>query len=167
MTSAAAKIQDKSSAAPDSDAYVLLTRLIERLHRRHLDVLRFELDRLGIANISAAQVLMLTKIKDQSISVRDLVERGYYLGSNASYNIKQLVDSGLVEQERSLHDRRSIRVRLSDKGKELCARVAEAEEHHAQALGTSAEDRKALEGASQLLRRLEIAWADYLHDQAL
>ena len=166
MTSAAAKLHEKPSTA-DSDAYVLLTRMIERLHRRHLDVLRFELDRLGVSNVSAAQVLMLTKIRDQSISVRDLVERGYYLGSNASYNIKQLADCGLVEQERSPHDRRSIRVRLSDKGKELCARVAEAEERHAQALGSAAEDRKALEGASQLLRRLEIAWADYLHDQAL
>lgn len=167
VTSPAAKLQEKPSAASDSDAYVLLTRMIERLHRRHLDVLRFELDRLGVANISAAQVLMLTKIRDQSISVRDLVERGYYLGSNASYNIKQLVDSGLVEQERSAHDRRSIRVRLSDKGKELCARVAEAEERHAHVLGSSAEDRKALEGVSQVLRRLEIAWADYLHDQTL
>jgi len=167
VSSAAAKLHEKPSAAVDSDAYVLLTRMIERLHRRHLDVLRFELDRLGVGEISAAQVLMLTKIKDQSISVRDLVERGYYLGSNASYNIKQLVDSGLVEQERSTHDRRSIRVRLSDKGKELCARVAEAEERHAQALGTSVEDRKALDTASQILRRLEIAWADYLHDQAL
>jgi len=167
VSSAAPKLQEKPSASVDSDAYVLLTRMMERLHRRHLDVLRFEIDRLGIQGISAAQVLMLTKIKDQSISVRDLVERGYYLGSNASYNIKQLVDSGLVEQERSAHDRRSIRVRLSDKGKELCAKIAEAEDRHAQALGTGADERKAIEGACQTLRRLEIAWADYLHDQGL
>jgi DNA-binding MarR family transcriptional regulator len=167
VSSAAAKLQPKPETSEFTDAYVQLTRMIERLHRRHLDVLRFELDRLGIESISAAQALMLTKIKDQSIGVRDLVERGYYLGSNASYNIKQLVDSGLVEQERSPHDRRSIRVKLSDKGKELCARIGDAEEKHAQALGAAGQDRTALDATAQLLRRLEIAWGDYLHDQGL
>jgi DNA-binding MarR family transcriptional regulator len=103
-----------------TDIYLQITRMIERLHRRHLDMLRYELDRLGIDGISAAQALMMTKIKGQSISVRDLVERGYYLGSNASYNIKQLVKSGFVIQERSPHDRRSIRLKLTEDGDELC-----------------------------------------------
>jgi DNA-binding MarR family transcriptional regulator len=103
-----------------TDIYLQITRMIERLHRRHLDMLRYELDRLGIDGISAAQALMMTKIKGQSISVRDLVERGYYLGSNASYNIKQLVKSGFVIQERSPHDRRSMRLKLTEDGDELC-----------------------------------------------
>lgn len=167
MNSVAAKLHPNQETSEFTDAYVLLTRMIERLHRRHLDVLRFELDRLGIEGISAAQALMLTKIKDQSVGVRDLVERGYYLGSNASYNIKQLVDSGLVEQERSPHDRRSIRVKLSDKGKELCARIGDAEVQHAQALGATGQDRSAIDASCQFLRRLEIAWGDYLHQQGI
>lgn len=167
MSSAAARLQPKPETSEFTDAYVQLTRMIERLHRRHLDVLRFELDRLGIEGVSAAQALMLTKIKDQSVGVRDLVERGYYLGSNASYNIKQLVESGLVEQERAPHDRRSVRVRLSAKGKELCARIGAAEERHARALSDAGQDRAALDAAHQLLRRLEIAWGDYLHGQGL
>ena len=132
-----AEVADHPSVA---EMYLQITRMIERLHRRHLDMLRYELDRLGVDGISAAQTLMLTKMRGQSISVRDLVERGYYLGSNVSYNIKQLVNCGLVVQERSSHDRRSLRVNLTDKGEELCRQIAEAEEKHAVALGTQADE---------------------------
>lgn len=145
-----------------SEMYLQITRMIERLHRRHLDMLRFELDRLGVDGISAAQALMLTKMRGQSISVRDLVERGYYLGSNVSYNIKQLVNSGLVAQERSSHDRRSLRVSLTDKGEELCRQIEEAETKHAAALGTRTTEFEQIESACQLLRRLETNWSDYL-----
>ena len=77
--------------------YVELTRLIERLHRRFLDVLRAELNRLGVKNINAVQALLLANISDEEIVIRDLVERGYYQGSNVSYNIKKLTDLGYLE----------------------------------------------------------------------
>ena len=150
---------DRPSVA---EMYIQITRMIERLHRRHLDMLRYELDRLGVDGISAAQALMLTKMRGQSISVRDLVERGYYLGSNVSYNIKQLVNSGLVVQERSSHDRRSLRVNLTDKGEELCRQIEEAETKHAAALGTQSDETDQIDAACQLLRRLETNWSDYL-----
>ena len=153
---------NNAPAADMSETYLQITRMIERLHRRHLDMLRYELDRLGVDGISAAQALMLTKMRGQSVSVRDLVERGYYLGSNASYNIKQLVGCGLVVQERSPHDRRSLRVSLTDKGEELCQQIAEAEKAHANALAINADDAAQIEAACQLLRRLETSWSDYL-----
>ena len=165
MATARAGMPDDSgkTLSPDmSETYLQITRMIERLHRRHLDMLRYELDRLGVNGISAAQALMLTKMRGQSISVRDLVERGYYLGSNASYNIKQLVNSGLVVQERSPHDRRSLRVTLTDKGEELCRQIAEAEKKHADALALDASDTQEFDAACQLLRRLETSWSDYL-----
>ena len=145
-----------------AEMYLQITRMIERLHRRHLDMLRYEMDRLGVNGISATQALMLTKMQGQSISVRDLVERGYYLGSNVSYNIKQLVNSGLVVQERSPYDRRSLRVNLTDKGEELCRQIAEVEITHADALGTQPGESEHIEAACQLLRRLETNWSDYL-----
>jgi DNA-binding MarR family transcriptional regulator len=160
-STAALKLRESPSEPALLDTYVQLTRTIERLHRRHLDMLRFELDRLGIDGVSAVQMLMLTKIKEQSVSVRDLVERGYYLGSSASYNLKQLADSGLIEQERAPHDRRSIRVKLSAKGKALCASIAEAEERHARTVA-AAGDQQALSAACQALKRLEAVWGDYI-----
>ena len=150
-----------------SDSYVQLTRMIERLHRRFLDVLRFELERLHIDDISPPQALMLTKIDDRDVSVRDIVERGYYLGSNASYNIRQLAQTGYVAQERSSHDRRSTRVRLTDKGKALCAKIAELEGAHATAMGDDLAARDEIDSATETLRRLERTWTDYLSYQPI
>jgi len=99
-----------------SKEYIDLTLLIERLHRRFLDVLRTELKRIGIRDINGVQALILANIGDDEIIIRDLIERGYYQGSNVSYNIKKLTDYGYLDQERALHDKRSITVKLTEKG---------------------------------------------------
>ncbi len=79
--------------------YFELNRLIERLHRRFIDVLKTELNRIGVRNINGVQALLLSNIGEEKITIRDLVERGYYLGSNVSYNIKKLTDLGYLNQE--------------------------------------------------------------------
>ncbi|MBK18810.1 MAG: MarR family transcriptional regulator [Rhodospirillaceae bacterium] len=165
MATAMPKQQADSDTGSEKDIteiYLQITRMIERLHRRHLDMLRFELDRIGVEGISAAQALMMTKIKGQSISVRDLVERGYYFGSNASYNIKQLVKCGFVIQERSPHDRRSMRLKLTDQGEDLCTQIEIAEAAHAKSLAEDVGEMSEIAGASQVLRNLENTWSNYL-----
>src|ERR1700691_5482985 len=92
-----------------------LPRLIERMHRRFLDVVRIELGHRGINDISPVQAMMLASVGDEEISVRDLIERGYYLGSNASYNLKNLVDGGYIDRQTSARDRRSARLKVSAK----------------------------------------------------
>ena len=94
-------------------------QLIERLHRRFLDVLKVELDRKGIQDINNVQAMILYNIGDEDMTVGELTLRGYYLGSNVSYNVKKMVENDYLEQERSVHDKRSIRVKLSEKGSEL------------------------------------------------
>ena len=108
--------------------------LIERLHRRFLDVLKAEIDRSGRADVNSVQALILYNIGDDEITVGDLTNRGYYLGSNVSYNIKQLSKNGYIEQERSPHDRRAIRVRLSAKGKTLRQDLTAFFKRHVEAL---------------------------------
>jgi len=106
-----------------------LPRLIERMHRRYLDVVRIELSKKGFFDISPVQAVMLGTIGGQSgqeeISVRDLIERGYYLGSNASYNIKSLVDGDYVERTASLRDKRSARLKLTNKGRLILSLLIE------------------------------------------
>lgn len=137
--------------------YYDLTRLIERLHRRFLDVLRAELDRLDVIDINPVQCLLLSNIGVEEINVRNLMDRGYYLGSNASYNIKKLVEAGYLHQQRSPHDRRSTLIKVSQKGLELCARVAEAEALHAARLAAHDGGRQ-IEAACDTLRQLERNW---------
>ena len=100
--------------SPMPDEFRELTQLIERLHRRFLDVLRTELDRLDIHDINPVQCLLLSNIGREEINVRNLMDRGYYQGSNASYNIKKLVEVGYLEQKRSPRDRRSTLLKVSE-----------------------------------------------------
>ena len=107
------------------DQYLITTRLIERLHRRFLDVIKTELDRLGIQDVNNVQTLILFNINEDQLTVGELTVRGYYLGSNVSYNVKKLVENGYLVQERSAHDRRQTRVRLSQKALDLTQRIDE------------------------------------------
>lgn len=143
--------------------YLELTRLVERLHRRFLDVLRAELNRLGVKNINAVQALLLANISDEEIVIRDLVERGYYQGSNVSYNIKKLTDLGYLEQERSAHDRRSVRIRLTDKALDVVRSVRALEERHAGTLAEQGLAAEELEAIARSLRQVERVWDDYIH----
>jgi DNA-binding MarR family transcriptional regulator len=145
---------------PAAQLYREITRLIERMHRRLLDVIRIELTRRGIDDVSPAQVMMLLNIGNEEVSVRDLIERGYYLASNASYNLKALLEGGYIDRTTAQRDKRAARIRLSDKGQRLCAALAELETFHAGRLMEDEGERQSFEVAFRVLRQLEMAWSD-------
>ena len=90
--------------------------MVERLHRRLLDVIKDEFDRRGRADINSVQALLLYNIGDKELTAGELRSRGYYLGSNVSYNLKKLVEMGFLDHQRSRVDRRSVRIKLTDLG---------------------------------------------------
>lgn len=142
--------------------YLDAVGMIERLHRYFLEVVKAEIDRLDIRNINNVQALLAYNIGTDELTVGELTERGYYLGSNVSYNLKKLVETGYVDQARSPHDRRSVRVKLSGKGLELHKRLDTIFERHADQLSRSsarAEDFKSLQDG---MRRLESFWTHTL-----
>lgn len=145
-----------------SKEYIDLTLLIERLHRRFLDVLRTELKRIGVRDINGVQALILANIGDDEIIIRDLIERGYYQGSNVSYNIKKLTDYGYLDQERALHDKRSITVKLTEKGKQVVVGVRELEEKNGMKFQESIGDPDTMTKAIEMLRKLERTWDEYI-----
>ena len=93
--------------------------LVERLHRRLLDVIKDEFDRRGRSDVNAVQALLLYNISDKELTAGELRTRGYYLGSNVSYNVKKLVETGYLHHARSRIDRRAVRISLTDKGREI------------------------------------------------
>lgn len=107
---------------------------IERLHRYFLDVVKAEIDRKGIRDVNNVQCMILYNIGHDEMTVGELTLRGYYLGSNVSYNVKKMSENGYIEQERSVHDKRSIRVKLSGKGKELYQMLADMFAKHEQSI---------------------------------
>ena len=133
--------------APVQPLYLEALTLVERLHRRLLDVIKDEFDRRGRADINSVQALLLYNIGDKELTAGELRTRGYYLGSNVSYNLKKLVELGFLDHQRSRVDRRSVRIRLTPQGQEVrrivecdvaCGEDAADDLGHLQALG----DRK-------------------------
>jgi len=145
------------------ESYNELTRLLERLHRRHLDVVRIDLAAEGIEDVTPAQAMLLMDIGEAEISIRDLIERGYYLASTATYNIRKLAELGYVDQTRSPSDRRQVRLKLTDRGLDLVARVRAGHPQVANAEGEDSDAwRDRLAEAARTLRELERAWFDYV-----
>ncbi len=135
--------------------YLDVIRLIERLHRQFLEVIKGELDRGGIRDINNIQALILYNIGTDELTVGELTHRGYYLGSNVSYNVRKMVENGYLIQERSSHDRRSVRVRLSDRGLEVHGKVNDIIESQAGRLNETGITDSHLDGTGQVLTRLE------------
>ena len=147
-------------------AYYETIHVIERLHRQSLDVLKLELDRLGIEDINNVQSLILYSIGNDQLTVGELTLRGYYLGSNVSYNLKKMVDSGYLLQERSQHDRRSVRIRISAKGAALRVKLDEFFERDGKQLLSAGIGPAELETLANILGRLERFWSAQTDAQA-
>jgi DNA-binding MarR family transcriptional regulator len=141
--------------------YLQALTMIERLHRRLLEVIKDDFDRRGRANVNPVQALLLYNIGDRELTASELRTRGYYLGSNVSYNLKKLVETGFLDYQRSRIDRRSVRIRLTDQGCEVREMVEALYHKHARTIeqvgGIHAEEFNALNTA---LHRLERFWID-------
>lgn len=143
--------------------YLEALTLVERLHRRLLDVIKDEFDREGRSDINAVQALLLYNIGNSELTAGELRSRGYYLGSNVSYNLKKLVDQGFINHQRSRLDRRSVRVSLTDVGKEIAETVDALYERHIASIekvgGINSEEFGRL---NKSLQRLERFWTDQI-----
>lgn len=147
------------------EIYIEAILLIERLHRRFLDVIKTELDRMRIEDINNVQTLILYNISTEQLTIGELTVRGYYLGSNVSYNVKKLVENGYLVQERSPHDKRSTRVKLSEKGLDLCQKIDALYHRNVEALTRAGNpSAKVLADSNAALKQLERFWTDYINN---
>ena len=138
--------------------YLEVISYLERLHRQFLEVVKLELEGLRIHDINNVQAMMLFNIGDAEMTVGELTLRGCYLGSNVSYNVKKMVENEYLGHQRSVHDRRSIHVRLTEKGIKLRDSLTVMHRRHAEMLSRAAVSTDDLEAAGVTLRRLERFW---------
>ncbi len=143
--------------------YMEALTLVERLHRRLLDVIKDEFDRAGRSDVNSVQALLLFNIGESELTAGELRTRGYYLGSNVSYNLKKLVEMGYIHHQRSRMDRRSVRVSLTEKGREVADIVNRLYDRHIRSIdqvgGIAADDFRDL---NRSLQRLERFWTDQI-----
>ncbi len=145
------------------DAYLDGLALVERLHRLLLDVIKDEFERLGILEINAVQALLLFNIGDNEVTAGELKTRGYYQGSNVSYNLKKLVELGYMHHQRCDIDRRSVRVRLTAKGRGIRSAVGDLFNRHAEGLDKRAGlDQQTMGEINGHLRRIERYWSEQI-----
>ncbi|MCO6387911.1 MAG: transcriptional regulator LdtR [Aliihoeflea sp.] len=141
--------------------YLESLQLVERLHRRLLDVIKDEFDRNGRSDINAIQALLLFNIGSSELTAGELRSRGYYLGSNVSYNLKKLVDLDFINHQRSRIDRRSVRISLTPKGREIADLVGALYDRHIgsiEKVGGIGQDE--FQQMNKALQRLDRFWND-------
>ena len=144
-------------------SYLELLAVVERLHRLLLDVVKDEFERLGILEINAVQALLLFNIGENEVTAGELKSRGYYQGSNVSYNLKKLVEAGYMHHEKCAVDRRAVRVRLTQEGREVRKTVAELFARHAHKLfNNPGLDDVSLPETNETMRVIERFWADQI-----
>jgi len=164
MTNSQANIvvsNDTSSASKSS--YLVALTYVERLHRRLLDVIKDELDRIGCSEINSVQALLLFNIGDAEMTAGELRTRGHYLGSNVSYNLKKLVEAEYISHQRSRLDRRSVRVRLTDKGRAICKAIDDLYNKHCRSVAEVGDiSNEELVQINATLHKLERFWTDQI-----
>ncbi len=137
--------------------------LVERLHRLLLDVIKDEFERLGILEINSVQALLLFNIGENEVTAGELKSRGYYQGSNVSYNLKKLVELGYMHHQRSEVDRRSVRVRLTEKGRNVRGMLSDLFARHADGMEKrSLIDASGMDEINTALKRMERFWTEQI-----
>src|SRR6202142_228975 len=163
VATAAEAVERAPGQTPVQPLYLEALTLVERLHRRLLDVIKDEFDRRGRADINSVQALLLYNIGDKELTAGELRTRGYYLGSNVSYNLKKLVEMAFLDHQRSRVDRRSVRIKLTEKGREVRDIVDTLYQKHVRTVeqvgGINADEFATL---NKSLHRLERFWTDQI-----
>lgn len=148
------------------DIYREITALVEHVHRQFLEAVKLVLDAQGLQDINSVQALMLFSIGDFEMTMSEVALRGGHIASNATYNVRRMAEAGYLHQERSVHDRRSTRVRLTEKGAALCREIALMHEEHLAALAKRAVTVDDLTQLRRTLERLERLWLQLLESGA-
>ena len=119
--------------------------------------------RLASLEINSVQALLLFNIGENEVTAGELKSRGYYQGSNVSYNLKKLVDLGYMHHQRSEIDRRSVRVRLTEKGRRVRGMLSDLFARHAEGLAKRGlVDAAGMEQMNTSLKRMERYWTEQI-----
>lgn len=156
---------DMQETAPGSvgESFLKSLSLLEQAHRRLHDVVKDDLERGGERSLTGVQALLLYEIGDGDAPASVLRARGAFAGTSLSYNVKKLQEGGYLIQTRSEDDKRTVTLRLTDRGRKVRGRVEKLFEKQAQALEPTASVRHDdLSQLNKTITRLERFWSDQI-----
>jgi DNA-binding MarR family transcriptional regulator len=153
----------RTEEIPVTHPYYDSILLIERLHRHFLEVVKVDLDKNGVQDINNVQALILYNLGEDEMTIGELTARGYYLGTNVSYNVKKMLEADYLVLERSPHDRRSVRVKLSEKGLKLHAQLHSYFEKQITQLGEAQLGAEEITKMIESLKKMERFWTSIIN----
>jgi DNA-binding MarR family transcriptional regulator len=155
-------MQDTASTSI-GDSFLKSLSLLEQAHRRLHDVVKDDLERGGERSLTGVQALLLYEIGDGEAPASVLRARGAFAGTSLSYNVKKLQEGGYLVQTRSEDDKRTVTLRLTDRGKKVKLRVEKLFAKQATALEPTASVRADdLSQLNKTIARLERFWSDQI-----
>jgi DNA-binding MarR family transcriptional regulator len=110
---------------PTIERYLETTTILERARNQFVSLMRLGLKTMNVNDIYDQQAYALYCLANDEMTVKQIMQRGYYSGTNASYVFAEMAKNGYVVQERSAHDRRKILIRATEKGLALCKKLDE------------------------------------------
>lgn len=134
----------------------------ERNYKLFLDIIKREIDKLKYTDITAIQALILLNLGDNVVTISEVISRGYYIGSNASYNVKKLVKSGYITQVSSNYDKRAVLLKLTPKATTLCAKIDKSIEAQMNGLEKTIKGKLDLKSGIEFLKTIERFWQNLL-----
>ncbi len=137
----------------------------EKNYKLFLEVLKLELDRARYSDLTATQALILLRIHDSVITIGEVMSRGYYMGSNASYNLKKLTNAGYISSVPSDYDKRSALIKLTKKGLDLCAKISKSLNQYLEQAAKKTNNKIDIDGGLEFLKSVERFWNDILHSR--
>ncbi|MBL8669330.1 MAG: MarR family transcriptional regulator [Alphaproteobacteria bacterium] len=139
--------------------YLETIGLIGRLHKLFLELVNDELAAMNAHDLTNAQGLILYYLEGEQLTATDVMHRGYYLGSNVTYNLRKLADNGYIDIEKADHDRRCIRIQLTERGQEVARNLEAAFARHADGLRDMTLTPGELDASVRHWRQLERFWS--------
>ncbi len=152
-----------TAASSLGESFLKSLSLLEQAHRRLHDVVKDDLERGGERSLTGVQALLLYEIGDGEAPASALRTRGAFAGTSLSYNVKKLQEGGYLVQTRSDDDKRTVTLRLTDRGKKVKVRVEKLFAKQATALEPTASVRADdLFQLNKTIARLERFWSDQI-----
>ena len=136
--------------------------LSEKVYRTFLELIKHELDVAGISDINPIQASVLLNIDENTITMSEVISRGYYMGSNASYNLKKMINNGYINQMQSEYDKRTSFLKLTNKGKDLLSKLKDKITEHAISLDGKMKDKMTLSKMNGFLRNVDNYWKNII-----
>ncbi len=110
--------------------YLAILRQMDLMNRRFSEIIKIELDRNNIYDLKPDQAMLLFLIGGDEVTATEIMQRGYYSGTNVSYICQKLKQFDYINTTFVENDKRAVHIKLTNKGEHLFKLINDAVARH-------------------------------------